>query len=257
MSQVPTPHEGPTSGEPAPDLLPQLSLFDATMLVIGTMIGSGIFIVSASMARDLGSSGWLLVAWVVTGIMTVMGALSYAELAAMMPHAGGQYVYLRVAYSPLWGFLYGWTVFMVIQTGSIAAVAVAFAKFLGVLVPALGVDPQAGAFVLFATKFEHEVILKLPLPWLAEPLTIFRREGFVVTAGHLVAVAITALLTLVNCLGVREGKRVQNTFTVAKTFALIMLIVVGVDDRSQPAGDRRKQSQLVGRNLRDPTIPQR
>lgn len=234
MTAAPTPHEGPTSGEPAPDLVPRLGLFDSTMLVIGTMIGSGIFIVSAGMARDLGSSGWLLAAWIVTGVMTVMGALSYAELAAMMPHAGGQYVYLREAYSPLWGFLYGWTVFMVIQTGSIAAVAVAFAKFLGVLVPALGVDPKAGAAVLFATKFDQELILKLPLPWLAEPLTIFRREGFEVTAGHLVAVAITVLLTLVNCLGVREGKRVQNTFTVAKTFALAMLILVGLTLAANP-----------------------
>src|SRR5262245_51902866 len=116
----------------------RLGLFDATMLVAGTMIGSGIFIVSADIARDVGSSGWLLLVWVVTGVMTIIGALSYAELAAMMPHAGGQYVYLREAYGPLWGFLYGWTSFLVIQTGTIAAVGVAFAKFLGVFDPRLG-----------------------------------------------------------------------------------------------------------------------
>src|SRR5471030_1024865 len=112
----------------------RLGLFDAAMLVAGSMIGSGIFIVSADIARDVGSSGWLLVVWAVAGLMTVLGALSYAELAAMMPHAGGQYVFLREAYSPLFGFLYGWTSFTVIQTGTIAAVGVAFAKFLGVLV---------------------------------------------------------------------------------------------------------------------------
>src|SRR5437588_9628846 len=113
----------------------RLGLFDATMLVAGSMIGSGIFIVSAGIALDVGSSGWLLVVWVLTGLITVMGALSYGELAAMMPHAGGQYVYLREAYNPLCGFLYGWTLFLVIQTGTIAAVGVAFAKFLGALWP--------------------------------------------------------------------------------------------------------------------------
>src|SRR5262249_61376320 len=119
----------------APGFQQRLGLFDATTLVAGSMIGSGIFVVSAGIARDVGSSGWLLAIWVLTGVITVIGALSYAELAAMMPHAGGQYVYLREAFSPLWGFLYGWAVFLVIQTGSIAAVGVAFAKFLGVLVP--------------------------------------------------------------------------------------------------------------------------
>src|ERR1700676_2334019 len=108
-----------------------LGLFDATMVVIGSMIGSGIFLVSAMMSPFLGSPGWLLVAWLITGVLTVTAALSYGELAAMMPRAGGQYVYLREAYSPLWGFLYGWTLFLVIQTGTIAAVGVAFAKFLG------------------------------------------------------------------------------------------------------------------------------
>src|SRR5207249_3249568 len=114
-----------------------LGLLDSTMLVAGSMIGSGIFIVSADIARLVGSAGWLLVVWAVTGVLTVVAALSYGELAAMMPRAGGQYVYLREAYSPLWGFLYGWTLFLVIQTGTIAAVAVAFARFLGVLTDAV------------------------------------------------------------------------------------------------------------------------
>jgi APA family basic amino acid/polyamine antiporter len=112
----------------------QLGLFDSAMLVAGSMIGSGIYIVSAGIARDVGTAGWLLAVWAAAGLITVLGALSYAELAAMMPHAGGQYVYLREAYGPLWGFLYGWTSFTVIQTGTIAAVGVAFAKFLGVFV---------------------------------------------------------------------------------------------------------------------------
>src|SRR6184192_3744687 len=114
-----------------------LGLLDSTMLVAGSMIGSGIFIVSAIIARQVGSPGWLLVVWIVTGLLTLMAALSYGELAAMMPKAGGQYVYLREAYSPLWGFLYGWTLFLVIQTGTIAAVAVGFARYSGVLIPAI------------------------------------------------------------------------------------------------------------------------
>src|SRR5688572_18150540 len=112
-----------------------LGLYDSTMVVIGSMIGSGIFIVSADMARTIGSPGWLLVAWLLTGVLTIIGALSYGELAAMMPRAGGQYVYLREAFSPLWGFLYGWTLFLVIQTGTIAAVAVGFARYSGALWP--------------------------------------------------------------------------------------------------------------------------
>src|SRR5947207_14510375 len=114
-----------------------LGLFDSTMVVVGGMICSGIFVVSADMSRLIGSPGWLLVAWLVTGVLTVTAALSYGELAAMMPRAGGQYVYLCEAFSPLWGFLYGWTLILVIQTGTIAAVAVAFARFAGVLFPEL------------------------------------------------------------------------------------------------------------------------
>src|SRR5438093_4300161 len=114
-----------------------LGLLDSTMIVAGSMIGSGIFIVSADISRQVGSAGWLLLVWVVTGLLTIAAALSYGELAAMMPKAGGQYVYLREAYSPLWGFLYGWTLFLVIQTGTIAAVAIGFSRYLGVLVPAV------------------------------------------------------------------------------------------------------------------------
>src|ERR1700751_3411108 len=112
-----------------------LGLFDSTMIVAGSMIGSGIFIVAGEMAREVGSSGWLMVSWVVAGVLTVAAALSYGELAAMMPQAGGQYVYLREAYSPLWGFLYGWTLFLVIQTGTIAASSIGFSRYLGVLWP--------------------------------------------------------------------------------------------------------------------------
>src|SRR5882762_11970731 len=122
-------------GSAKPEFVQGLGLLDSTMIVAGSMIGSGIFIVSADIMRQVGSPGWLLLVWLVTGALTVSAALSYGELAAMMPHAGGQYVYLREAFSPLWGFLYGWTLFLVIQTGTIAAVAVAFARYLGVLAP--------------------------------------------------------------------------------------------------------------------------
>src|SRR5579862_9903404 len=160
----------------------RLGLFDSTMLIMGTMIGSGIFVTSADIARDVGSAGWLLAVWGIAGLMTILGALSYAELSAMMPHAGGQYVYLREAYSPLWGFLYGWTCFLVIQTGSIAAVGVAFAKFLGVLVPELGTQNE----LLTITGLNLKVML--PLPWEKEPLEVFSRDEFTISAGQLVAV---------------------------------------------------------------------
>jgi APA family basic amino acid/polyamine antiporter len=188
----------------SPGFQQRLGLFDATMLVAGSMIGSGIFIVSADIARDVGSAGWLLAVWVLTGVITIFGALSYAELAAMMPHAGGQYVYLREAYGPIWGFLYGWTVFLVIQTGTIAAVAVAFAKFTGVLLPELGADPKAGAWV------------------------VLQIGSFTISAGQVLGVALIALLTGINLLGVQEGKWVQNVFTVAKLLGLAMLIILGL-----------------------------
>ncbi len=169
------------------------------MIVAGSMIGSGIFIVPADLARQLGAPGWVLVAWALTAILTLAAALSYGELAAMMPQAGGQYVYLREAYGSLWGFLYGWTLFLVIQTGTIAAVAVAFAKFLGVLVPALS------------------------------ETTILAQAGrFSITPTTLVAIGVLMFLSASNATGLNTGKWVQNSFTLAKIAALIGLIVLGL-----------------------------
>ena len=175
----------------------ELKLLDATMIVIGSMIGSGIFIVSADIARTVGSGGYLLLVWLITGAVTVFGALSYGELAGMMPHAGGQYVYLRESYNPLVGFLYGWTFFTVIQTGTIAAVGVAFAKFSGVLFPAL-----------------------------AGPA--FSVAGWTVTHAQLLAIASIVLLTWINTRGLHGGKLVQDIFTTTKTAALIGLILLGL-----------------------------
>ncbi|MGH7491592.1 MAG: APC family permease [bacterium] len=174
-----------------------LGLFDSTMIVAGSMIGSGIFIVSADIARQVGSSGWLLMVWIITGLLTVIAALSYGELAALFPEAGGQYVYLREAHGPLWGFLYGWTLFLVIQTGTIAAVAVAFAKFLGVLMPAIS-----------ATN------------------TIFTLGPVSFSTQRLVGIAVIALLTATNTLGIKTGKIVQNIFTATKVGALALLILL-------------------------------
>jgi APA family basic amino acid/polyamine antiporter len=182
-----------------------LGLFDATTVVIGSMIGSGIFLVSADMAKLLGTSGWLLIAWVITGLLTLTAALSYGELAAMMPRAGGQYVYLREAFSPLWGFLYGWTLFAVIQTGTIAAVGVAFARFGGVLFPWIRED--------------H---------WIIAPLHITPQYAISLSSAQLVGIGMIALLTLTNIFGLKYGKWVQNLFTVAKTGALLALIVLGL-----------------------------
>jgi APA family basic amino acid/polyamine antiporter len=182
-----------------------LGLFDSTMVVAGSMIGSGIFIVSAAMARQLGSPGWLLTAWIITGVLTITAALAYGELAAMMPRAGGQYVYLREAYSPLWGFLYGWTLFMVIQTGTIAAVAVAFGRFAGVLVPWIAEER-----------------------YLIPPLHLSSGYAVSLSTVQLLAVVMIALLTWTNTRGLEYGRVVQNTFTTAKTGALIGLIAVGV-----------------------------
>ena len=184
-----------------------LGLLDSTMIVAGSMIGSGIFIVSAEMARQVGSPGWLLVAWVITGLLTVVGALSYGELAAMMPKAGGQYVYLREAFSPMWGFLYGWTLFMVIQTGTIAAVAVGFAKYLGIVWP---------GNVISETRY------------ILEPIRIGSGYAISLSTAQLVGVLLIVLLTWMNTRGLKLGKLVQNVFTVAKTGALIALIVLGV-----------------------------
>ncbi|MBP9215434.1 MAG: amino acid permease, partial [Chitinophagaceae bacterium] len=177
---------------------PSLGLMDATMIVAGSMIGSGIFIVSADITRNVGSAGWLILVWLITGFMTLIAALSYGELSSMFPKAGGQYVYLKEAYNPVIGFLYGWSFFAVIQTGTIAAVGVAFSKFLAYLVPELGNN-----YFLFDTGF----------------IKIY--------SGQLVAIAIIVLLTYVNSRGVKEGKFIQTVFTTAKLLALLGLIVFG------------------------------
>jgi len=184
-----------------------LGLLDSTMLVAGSMIGSGIFIVSAEIARQVGSPGWLLVVWLITGAITICAALSYGELAGMMPKAGGQYVYLREAFSPLWGFLYGWTFFLVIQTGLIAAVAVGFARYAGVLWPEI-------------SETEH---------YLIHPIRIGSSQYAVsLSTAQLVGVLMIAFLTWMNTRGLQLGKIVQNIFTFAKTGALIALILLGL-----------------------------
>ncbi len=194
-------HERKTTSTPAgaPGFKRDIRLFDAVMIVVGVMIGSGIFIVSADIARSVGSTGWLLAVWLFSGLVTLLGAACYGELAALMPQAGGQYVYLRESFGRLTGFLYGWTLFMVIQTGSIAAVGMAFAKHLALLVPSLG---------------EQQVLLSV--------------GGLDVSAAQLVAIASIALLTWLNTLGLREGKLVQDSFTVAKVAALLVLVVCGL-----------------------------
>lgn len=183
-----------------------LGLLDSTMIVAGSMIGSGIFIVSADIARQVGSPGWLLIVWLITGILTVGAALSYGELAAMMPRAGGMYVYLKEAYSPLWGFLYGWTHFLVIGTATIAAVGVAFARFTGILFPQIS---------------EKNYIL--------DPIRIGSSSyAFSLSTAQLVGILMIVLLTWMNTRGLKLGKLVQNTFTLAKTGSLIALIVLGL-----------------------------
>ncbi len=182
-----------------------LGLYDSTMVVVGSMIGSGIFIVSAEMARNVGSAGWLLVAWLVAGMLTVVGALAYGELAAMMPRAGGQYVYLREAFSPLWGFLYGWTLFLVIQTGTIAAVAVGFARYFGVLLPWISDDR-----------------------YLIKPIHLSAGYALSLSTTQLVGIFLIALLTWTNTRGLEYGRIIQNVFTTAKTGAVIGLILVGL-----------------------------
>ena len=182
-----------------------LGLFDAITVVVGVMIGSGIFIVSADMARLVGSAGWLLVAWAIAGLLTIAGALSYGELSALMPRAGGMYIYLREAFSPLLGFLYGWTLFTVIQTGTIAAVSVAFARFLGVLWPAISEDR-----------------------YLIPPQPISQRYAVSLSSSQLLALAIIVLVTFTNTRGLQYGKIIQNIFTIAKTGALLALIMLGL-----------------------------
>ncbi len=176
----------------------ELGLLDATLLVAGGMIGSGIFIVSADVTRNVGSAGWLLLIWLITGFMTLAAALSYGELSGMYPKAGGQYVYLREAYNSLVAFLFGWSFFAVIQTGTIAAVGVAFSKFFAYFVPQLGDD----------------VILA-------------RIMGFNISSAQLVSIALIILLTYINTRGVKSGKIIQTTFTAAKLISLIGLILFG------------------------------
>jgi basic amino acid/polyamine antiporter, APA family len=182
-----------------------LGLFDSTMVVIGVMIGSGIFIVPAEMGRDLGGPGWLLAAWAFAGVLTIAAAFSFGELASMMPGAGGMYLYLREAYSPLWGFLYGWTLFTVIQTGTIAAVAVAFARFLGVLVPAVSESR-----------------------YLIEPIHFSAHYALTLSTAQLVALLVIVVLTATNSFGIEYGKIIQNSFTVAKLGAMGALILLGL-----------------------------
>ncbi len=179
---------------------PSLKLLDATMIVAGSMIGSGIFIVSADIARNVGSAGWLIAVWLITGFMTLTAALSYGELSAMFPKAGGQYVYLKEAYNPLAGFLYGWSFFAVIQTATIAAVGVAFSKFLGTFIPLLDIKDEN----ILAT------------------LGIFK-----IYPAQFVSIAIIVLLTYINTRGIKEGKLIQTSFTVVKLLSLFGLIIFG------------------------------
>src|SRR6202045_4054254 len=191
--------QSPVRNEPG--FVRAIGLFDGTMIVVGSMIGSGIFIVAADISRQTGSPGGLLLTWVLTGLLTVSAALSYGELAALFPHAGGQYIYLREAYSPLWGFLYGWTLFLVIQTGTIAAVAVGFARYLGVLFPAISGST-----------------------WIVPPIALGSKYAISLSVQQLVGVLMIVFLTFLNMQGVRLGKLIQNVFTSAKTLSLLGLI---------------------------------
>jgi APA family basic amino acid/polyamine antiporter len=184
----------------ASEFKPSLGAFDATMIVAGSMIGSGIFIVSADITRNVGSAGWLVAVWLLTGFMTLTAALSYGELSAMFPKAGGQYVYLKESYNPLLGFLYGWSFFSVIQTGTIAAVGVAFSKFAGYFFPSL---EMIDANIIFQFGF----------------LKIYPAQ--------FVSIAIIVLLTYINTKGVQGGKLIQTTFTVTKLLSLFGLIGFG------------------------------
>lgn len=177
---------------------PTLGLWDATMLVAGSMIGSGIFIVSADIVRNVGSSGWLIAVWLITGFMTILAAVSYGELSGMFPKAGGQYVYLKEAYNPLVAFLYGWSFFSVIQTGTIAAVGVAFSKFTAYLIPEVG-----------------------------ERLVAFDVFGLRISRAQILSIFIIVLLTAINTRGVKEGKIIQTTLTVVKLISLCGLILFG------------------------------
>jgi APA family basic amino acid/polyamine antiporter len=194
-----------TAPPAATGLIRELGLVDSVMIVAGSMIGSAVFIVAADITRQVGSAGWMLMVWLVTGVITLVGALAYGELAAMLPRAGGQYIYLTEAYSPLWGFLYGWTLFVVIQTGSLAAIVVAFSRFAGVLVPAIS-----------------------PTSWIVPPINITHDYALSLSTQQLAAILVLALLTYLNTRGLRLGKWIQNVFTTAKTLALVILILLGI-----------------------------
>jgi APA family basic amino acid/polyamine antiporter len=197
-----------------PELVKGLGLTSATTLVMGSMIGSGIFIVSAEIAREVNSPGLLIMAWAVTGFLTIVGALSYGELAAMMPKAGGQYVYLRESLGPLWGFLYGWTLFLVIQTGTIAAVGVAFGKFLGYFFSSIAAD--------------HWLFGHFHVPaWHVGPMVLGNMDVGLNTQ-NLCGIAIVVLLTMINSFGLKTGAAVQNIFTIAKVSALAGLVLLGI-----------------------------
>ncbi|WP_446745905.1 APC family permease [Silvibacterium acidisoli] len=191
-----------------------MGLFSATAIVVGSMIGSGIYIVPADISRNVGSPALLIAAWLITAAMTIIGALSYGELAAMMPKAGGQYVYLREALGPMWGFLYGWTLFLVIQTGTLAAVAVAFGKFLGVFFPAVSASN-------WLWHIGHVPALKVG------PMVLGNMDIGLNTA-NLAGILILAVLTVVNIFGVRLGALVQNIFSTAKTASLLCLVGLGL-----------------------------
>ena len=188
---------------------PSLRLFDATMIVAGSMIGSGIFIVSADIVRNVGSTGWLIVVWLLTGFMTLTAALSYGELSAMFPRAGGQYVYLKEAYNPLTGFVYGWSFFAVIQTGTIAAVGVAFSKFAAYLVPSIS---------------ETHYLVKIATGINDAGLPTF----FTISAAQVISILLIAFLTWTNTKGVKGAKWIQNIFTSTKILSLFGLIIAGI-----------------------------
>lgn len=207
------PNPATVSQASGPKLVPTLGLFSSTALVMGSMIGSGIFLVDADIARTTNSPALYLGAWVVTSVLTLIGALSYGELAAMMPKAGGQYVYLRESLGPLWGFLYGWTLFMVIQTGTIAAVCVAFGKFLGVFFPSVS-----------TTHWLWHIAHVPPIP--VGPMVLGNMDIGVNTA-NLAGVVVIFLLAIVNFFGVKIGSIIQNIFTSAKALSLAALVVLG------------------------------
>jgi APA family basic amino acid/polyamine antiporter len=196
------------------ELVKGLGLTSATMLVMGSMIGSGIFIVSAEISREVTSPALLIGAWLITGFLTIVGALTYGELAAMMPRAGGQYVYLRESLGPLWGFLYGWTLFLVIQTGTIAAVGVAFGKFLGIFWPAI--------------SSSHWIVHLWKVPMFAVGPMILGGMDVGLNTQNLVAILIVVALSIINIFGVKTGAIIQNVFTTAKVSALLGLVLFGI-----------------------------